>query len=509
MLEDARKVRAAQDVLLSLRFEGMEARKHTIAETHGDTYEWLFTPPKSLRQKGVKANFPDWLENGQGIFWVTGYPGSGKSTLMKFVDNHHETKAKLSAWASGFRLVKASHFFWVNGSPLQKSQAGLLRSLCFDILRQCPDLLPQLCEKRWNDRGEQSSQEDWDLPELEQMLVQLQTVELKVHDERVRFCFLIDGLDEYAGDHDELLENLRQLATSPHIKICAASRPWNLFEDAFGQDPAKMLTMQDLTNDDIETYVKDTLGKNERFSKILKEDSNAQSLIDAMIDRANGVFLWVHLVVTELQKRLSRGDGLKALEGELNRFPSNLDEYFQHMLDTMDVFYQQKTAQLFRLCIRARQPLALAAFSVLDRDDSLAGLFNDGKDLDKQEIADLQTRLRKQIEDHGPELLEVVNKGNYAHVQFTHRTVRDFLTHNNMDSLFAERAGADFYPLETLCRMSLLTIQNLNLLTKSTHTKDIYLDLIGDILDYAQDTEIAESKAAFPRTKPAGRIPRT
>ena len=135
MIEDSKKVRAAQDILLSLRFEGMQSRKHTIAGTHADTYEWIFSPPRVLRQKVVKASFTDWLETGNGVFWVTGHPGSGKSTLMKFVDNHPLTVSKLQVWASRYRLVKASHFFWVNGSSLQKSQAGLLRSLCFDILR--------------------------------------------------------------------------------------------------------------------------------------------------------------------------------------------------------------------------------------------------------------------------------------------------------------------------------------------------------------------------------------
>ena len=497
MLEESKKARAAQDILFSLKFEGLGSRKHTISGTHGDTYEWVFSPPRVLRQKGVKANFSSWLESGNGVFWVTGYPGSGKSTLMKFVDNHPTTMEKLQAWGKGYRLVKANHFFWVNGSPLQKSQEGLLRSLCFDILRQCPEILPQLCEDRWANRDALTGTKCWGLAELQKMLVRLQTMELKVKDERVRFFFLIDGLDEYSGNHDELLGDLRQLATSPHIKIAASSRPGNMFEDAFGKDPTKMLIMQDLTSDDIAAYARDTLESDEHFVKLTKDDEREDQLIDEVIERANGVFLWVHLVVIQLLKLLADGDSVEDVRGKLDKFPSDLDDYFRHMLDTMDVFYQQKTAQIFRLCIRTRSPLALIGFSVLDDEDPLASKVKTGQDLTKDELDVLHNRLKQQIKMHGPDLLEVVTKGSYPHVQFTHRTVRDFLTHNNMDTLFAERAGSEFRPLETLCRISILTIKYISILVKSSNERELYLGLIDDVLDYAYDMEITENKGAY------------
>ena len=162
-IREAQHVKIAQEILLSLRFDGMQSRKHTIPGTHGDTYEWIFSAPRNvLRQRGLKANFPDWLSKDSGIFWITGHPGSGKSTLMKFVDNHETTRTKLQDWSKGYKLVKASHYFWVNGSSMQKSQAGLLRALCFDILRQCPELLPLLCEDRWNaGLAQEELQKEW------------------------------------------------------------------------------------------------------------------------------------------------------------------------------------------------------------------------------------------------------------------------------------------------------------------------------------------------------------
>ena len=500
MLQEAKHVKIAQEILLSLRFDGMESRKHTISGTHADTYEWIFSSSKNLlRQKGLKADFPGWLESGRGIFWITGYPGAGKSTLMKFVDNHPTTVSKLQKWASGFRLIKASHYFWVNGSSIQKSQAGLLRALCFEVLRQCPDLLPQLCEERWNAAlANEDHEQEWGIAELERILFLLQTLDLKVHEEHVRFCFFVDGLDEYSGDYEELLENLRQLATSQHIKICAASRPWNLFEEALGQDPARMLTMQDLTNDDISTYVRDILERDENFVKLKNADTKkAEDIIEDVTKRANGVFLWVYLVMTQLQKQLRNGGDLDTMQSSLDKFPSDLDDYFRHMFDTIDIFQQRETAQIFRVCIRARQPLALIAFSVLDPDNPVTRRLEGDRSVEKGDIDKIQKKMHEQINLRGPDLLEIIQDGKYLHVTFTHRSVREFLTHNNMDTLFAERAGKEFDPLETLCHMSVLTLKLCSHITDGSHAKDLYYTLIDDVLDYAQDMELAESGAPY------------
>lgn len=41
----------------------------------------------------------------------------------------------------------------------------------------------------------------------------------------LRFCFFIDGLDEYDGDHEDVIQLLHDLARGKNVKICASSRP--------------------------------------------------------------------------------------------------------------------------------------------------------------------------------------------------------------------------------------------------------------------------------------------
>ena len=54
-------------------------------------------------------SFSSWLQSNDNIFWIRGKPGSGKSTLMKFIINDDSTKHLLQYWSPNTRLL--SHFF--------------------------------------------------------------------------------------------------------------------------------------------------------------------------------------------------------------------------------------------------------------------------------------------------------------------------------------------------------------------------------------------------------------
>ncbi|KAF2453283.1 hypothetical protein BDY21DRAFT_263984, partial [Lineolata rhizophorae] len=47
-----------------------------------------------------------------------------------------------------------------------------------------------------------------------------------------RFAIFIDGLDKFDGDHSDVINLVLWLRTQPNVKICLASRPWNVFSDA-------------------------------------------------------------------------------------------------------------------------------------------------------------------------------------------------------------------------------------------------------------------------------------
>jgi hypothetical protein len=71
-----------------------------------------------------------------------------------------------------------------------------------------------------------------------------------------KLCLFIDGLDEYDGEHTDIIRILQNSANSPSIKLCVPSRPWNPFIEAFSGRWIKKMLLQDFTKADIKLYVK-------------------------------------------------------------------------------------------------------------------------------------------------------------------------------------------------------------------------------------------------------------
>ncbi|KAI1871725.1 hypothetical protein JX265_005711 [Neoarthrinium moseri] len=118
--------------LRSLLDRDRDTRRDQIDPQSSHTLEWAF-------EDGF-TDLPRWLQNGNGIFWVSGKPGSGKSTLMKFVHNDDRTRELLHCWNTSTRQITANFFFHYRGNVIQKSFEGLLRSIISQLLEAEPEL---------------------------------------------------------------------------------------------------------------------------------------------------------------------------------------------------------------------------------------------------------------------------------------------------------------------------------------------------------------------------------
>jgi hypothetical protein len=193
-------------ILKELRFERIENRFDDVKKEHAKTFEWIFE--NQLESDRVEdpspvphnnTPFTEWLRTGRGVFHVQGKAGSGKSTLMKFICRDPRTKQSLELWCDGDKLVFGKFFFWKPGTPMQRSLKGLMRSLLHSILEQVPELIEHTFPSAWKEVG----QVPWNvpcninfsLPDIEEAFVLL-TKDEKLYESR-RFCFFIDGLDEF------------------------------------------------------------------------------------------------------------------------------------------------------------------------------------------------------------------------------------------------------------------------------------------------------------------------
>lgn len=155
--QDVQDNEKAKIILRSLSFEEMALRHASIPEAYVKTYEWV------LEEHSLSS---DWLRRGHGLFWVNGKAGSGKSTLMKFLAAHRQTRDALDEWCGSQQLVMADFYFWYLGSNMQKSIKGLLQSIIYRILSRRPDLAPFLCPRRWDASGPLELQAPWTEAEL-------------------------------------------------------------------------------------------------------------------------------------------------------------------------------------------------------------------------------------------------------------------------------------------------------------------------------------------------------
>lgn len=140
-----------QSFLSTLNFPSRPQRHEKISNAHERTFRWVLDCSQTSRNDDCKERtlLLDWLMQGSGLFWVSGRAGSGKSTFMKFVADHDATRRALEEWADGHKLVIAAHYFWTaGGTPMQKSQQGLLRTLLYDIFCSCPEQISDICPDR-------------------------------------------------------------------------------------------------------------------------------------------------------------------------------------------------------------------------------------------------------------------------------------------------------------------------------------------------------------------------
>ena len=467
-------------IIESLRFPQISERANNIKEAHPATFEWLFEGNGKTVTHRQQSNIFHWLQTGTGTFWVSGKAGSGKSTLMKFFYNNPKTTAALEDWASGSKLVSASFFFWNAGTKLQKSQQGLLQTLILHIFRQDPALIAILCPHRWQRSA--TSAEPWTSTDIFDAFAKLVNHRI----DNLKFCFFIDGLDEYDGEHMDVIKIIEGLVHSPSIKICFSSRPWNVFERFYGNNLGQKLHLQELTSGDITQFTRDELAAATHFGSRRSTRRAYSSLVQDIANKAQGVFLWVFLVVRSLCRGMTNLDTPSELQARLLELPTELEELFQHILDTSEKFYNSQAARLYLIQLagveRQLQSIDVAYFAEADADFALR------HEMVSQHASGLEsipgstkTRVLARCQD----LLEFDVHGQ---LQFLHRTVRDFLETGDIYRQLQERAGESFDQYRFLCNSMLL---QLKMIAEYPHSTNYFIhatfeELIDSFLYYAR-----------------------
>ncbi|KAK8024528.1 hypothetical protein PG993_012594 [Apiospora rasikravindrae] len=342
---------AKERIVESLFYPQIQARKEQISDVFEGTYGWMFRNDATSRD--AKDSFVSWLttrSTKHNVYWVSGKPGSGKSTLMRFVDQTLETDYELLPWTEAARVIKASHFVWKAGTSTQRSSEFLLRSLLYQLLDQAPDrIAPSVTQGRWKSASSPNrSQPEWALPELSQTL--------RSFAQNSTFCvfILIDGLDELedmGGRQKQLVQLIQNIGSFQSIKLCVSSRPENIFRDAFENSPH--LQLHNLTSADIQTFICGQFDKHPRLLALSRMDNKlVDTLLNNIAVASSGVFLWVCLVVREVLEEARDGASIAELIETVDKVPNDLDTYFSRIMGSIEPKHKVESSIMFQIALQ-------------------------------------------------------------------------------------------------------------------------------------------------------------
>ena len=413
--------------------------------------------------------FLTWLRSGTGVFHVSGKAGSGKSTLMKLLVDHKRTEEELSIWAEDRTLVFASFFFWRSSAPLQSSLEGLYRSILFEVLISCPEITPVIFPTQWQEL--QSGTTPLEKPRLTVSTVKTAFENLMSTSipPSYRFCFFMDGLDEYEGDtvdHVRLAEGLLRWSGNEDVKICASSRPYNEFLHVFEDSQEHRLHLHELTRRDIYTFSRQMIEQDRNFESI--KDGYAE-VVDEIVEMAEGVFLWARLVVRSLLAGMLRHDTIEALKKKLQVVPRGIDALYNQLLDDLEPDDREKAIKMLLLTVANPWSLPLTATQYwwIDDLEHPDFPFADGKvPTTWPPVDEIVSKVERQLAGITKGLLmtKTSTYDNYrlpdgqswsqTEVTFLHRTVRDYV-HEVIDNETMTEGMAVFARPDTHLRLML------------------------------------------------------
>lgn len=297
------------------------------------TCDWLINEPEIQLWLEAKAE--------TRIVWFSAPPGSGKSVLSSYIVSH-----------LGEAGVLCQYFFFRSGDQSKRSPLALMRSIAYQIAKDVPAFKRDLMEL---------SAEGASLQKADYRLVWQKVFEsilFKLDLSRPLY-WVIDALDE-SESSEAFLELLQSLTASlTYMRILIVSRKTERLILAFNQlaGCVKVRSVEkhghDHNSNDIRIFaekeIKHMRGGSELKQRVLRE----------IMNRAEGNFLWVRLVLEEIFNCHTE----EAIQETLDEIPGDLSRLYQRMeqaiLENARKANKALAKALLQWIICAHRPLTL------------------------------------------------------------------------------------------------------------------------------------------------------
>ncbi|KIL85180.1 ankyrin repeat protein [Fusarium avenaceum] len=394
----------------ALHFDDIDYEPGRIVEPGDKACQWLLED----------RSYSNWHNNGRGILWILGNPGSGKSTLIKHaIHGCRENTTPGSAHTLSF-------FFHNQGKLLQHTAEGLLRALLYQLLERFPEQTRTFSERFDTQKTKSPDGTVWRTSYLMRHLEACLEKVVERYDLRV----FVDALDECRVEDEEgddetqeirdlirkLQEVEQRLRSSPHkLSLCFACRHYpNLARPGVDNH----IIAEQGNGRDIKDFVHEELL---REITLDEEKGLRESLEKEIVHSALGNFLWVTLVTS---RAISMHRNYEpALLEEVQKIPSKISQIYESTISTLIKGNPDVSLRLFQWLCFAKRPLELqelrSAINIIP--DALYKCFKDipGPFWGKTDLG-----MEKVIRTLSGGLAKV---GNSNEVVFIHLSVKDYL----------------------------------------------------------------------------------
>ncbi|KAN0141723.1 hypothetical protein V8E53_000185 [Lactarius tabidus] len=243
---------------------------------------------------------------------------------------------------------------------------------------------------------------------------------------------VVDALDECPNDSGELpsrsrrgkvlslVEELVKLHL-PNLRFCITSRPEVDIRTIIKPLATQEISLHDESgqNRDINAYVTAIVQSVKNW-----RDDDKKMVVDKLTENADGMFRWVYCQLEALQPCFPNN-----LRRMLEELPKSLDETYQRILKEINNANQKQAHQLLQCLAVARRPLEveeLAEVLALEVDAGGIPKFNTKWRWEDHEAAVLSAC---------SSLVSVIDRRGSRVVQFSHFSVKEFLTSDRLASM--------------------------------------------------------------------------
>ncbi|KAJ5781037.1 hypothetical protein N7457_006197 [Penicillium paradoxum] len=389
-----------------LRFNNIASQRLNIEPIHVQTCQWFISHPEYQAWLD-----PARLKEHNGILWIDGKPGAGKSTIMEFAylemqhRSHHD------------RGLVAAFFFEARAGYLKGSAQELYQSLLLQLLEGYPDLQMVLDDVElvpWIQETCPPSH----------VLEQVFCDAISALGQRPFTCF-VDGVSECneqeAVNMVRVLEDLAEQCAAKRIpfRICFSARHYPCIPILKGI----RLTLEDQSGhaEAISAYVTSRIR--------LHNPTLVEEMKSEILRKASGIFTWVVQVVDILNKEHRRGGS--ALRKRFAESPKDLSKLFE---DTL--MRDREGLAIFQLCaswiLYAKRPLHPKEFyHALWSGLAPKGLMDEELPNVNLPTVDGNPGQFERFVISSSKGLAEVKRSNPPTVQFIHESLRNFLLHKN------------------------------------------------------------------------------